>query len=130
VLARTLIAAVGATRLVRAWNYEVVGEAPREALLAKLSEPVVDDHGLVDVDATRRREWLKELAECPHCHGFWVTLTFVVAYRWRLARPLIEGLAGAMLLSWFVQWYPGFDFSEPDPPELRVLTSDEEGKNE
>lgn len=115
---RVIVAGLGATRLVRAWKYEEIGEAPREAALGWLAKPVTAPGGSrVNVRATKAKEWAGDLLDCPHCFGFWLTVVCVVMLRFRSSRWLVEALAGAALLSAVVQWYPGFDFEEPDPAD-------------
>lgn len=128
---RTVIAALAATRLVRAWKYEVIGERPRYALLDWLDKPVmrqlpVAGHSRatdeVNVPATAVKEWAAELVDCPHCLGVYVSIACVLAQRFKPTRPIVEGLAAAMILSIIVQWYPGFDFDESFPAmRIRVI---------
>lgn len=102
-LAQTTICGLAATRLVRAWRYERIGEEPRRRAIEFL-----------DRNTNARREWVKYLLECPHCFGFWLTLAVTLLWRLRLARPLIEALAGAVIVSAFADHYPQFDFGESD----------------
>lgn len=134
---RTVIAGLAATRLVRAWRYEVVGEKPREALLGWLSKPVmrqlpVAGHSRatdeVNVKATAVKEWAHELFDCPHCLGTWIAIGCSFGLGSRRLRPVIEGLAGAMVLSMIVQWFPGFDFEESFPAARIRLLGDEKAE--
>lgn len=134
-LRRTIVAGLAATRLVRAWKYEEVGEKPREALLGWLDKPVMRRDPFVrgasdqvSVRATMVKQWAHELFDCPHCFGFWLTLACSSLQRDRRARVLIEALAGSMILSSIVQWYPGFDFEEPDPPDPVEVNLHQDGK--
>jgi len=123
---RMIVAGLAATRLVRAWNYELIGEKPREAALRWLAKPVytpLPPTGMsratdqVNVRATLTKEWVSNLLECPHCLGFWLTLGCAAVYPSRRGRIVVDALAGAMILSAIVQWFPGFDFEEPPPPD-------------
>lgn len=129
-LTRTIVAGLAGTRLIRAWHYEAIGEKPREAVLEWADRPVMfpgrnGPTDEVDTRATARREWLGDLLDCPHCAGVWVTVLCSLGLRWRWARPIIEGLAGSMILSIFVQWYPGYDFTEPEVKPQHVVIDDE-----
>lgn len=116
----SVIAGLAATRAVRAWRYETIGEKPREAVMAVLARPVMHRNGTVNVRATMTKEWLAELLDCPHCLGFWTTVVSVVALRSRHLRPLVLAFAGSMILSAMVQWYPGFSFEEPEDTIAQV----------
>lgn len=130
-LQRTIIAGLAGTRLVRAWRYEEVGEKPREAIMAWLDRPVWQQIAPghpdeINIRRTAAKEWFAELLDCPHCFGFWLTVGCALGYRNRLARPVIEALAGAMVLSTIVQWLPGFDFEETFPAlRVRVMGDQE-----
>ncbi len=106
-----VLSALAATRLMRAWLFEQVGEPFREPLVEWLEQPVIDN-GVVDLRATSAKNWAYDLVTCPHCLGFWTTFVFILAWPFRPARRLIEALAGAMLLSWFVDTYPAFNPDE------------------
>lgn len=116
---RTVIGGLAATRLVRAWKFEQIGEAPSAKIIAWLDEPVTRGTRVI-MRPTMLKQWVKDLLECPHCLGFWLTVMCVVALRHRPARWFIEGLAGSMILSTIVQWYPGFSYEEPEPKTIRV----------
>lgn len=129
-LQRSVVAGIAATRLVRAWKFEVIGERPREALLDWLDKPVMrqpvagHSYALDEVDARRTavKEWFGELVDCPHCLGVHLSIVCAVALRHRRLRPVIEGLAGAMVLSAITQWFPGFDMQESFPAlRIRVM---------
>lgn len=129
----TVVAALAATRLVRAWKYEVIGEQPRAALLKWLDKPVMLDippghPEQVNVKATAAKEWAAELVDCPHCLGTWIAIGCSIGLRQRQLRPVIEGLAAAMILSMIVQWYPGFDFKESFPAVRIRLIGDEKAE--
>lgn len=115
------MAALAATRLIRAWFFEEIGKKPRAVLEKKLSEVSVREDGSIDMRRTRIRFWFGDLTGCPHCLGFWVTLGCVVLYRLPLPRVVLNALAGSLLLSTFVQWYPGFDLEELDEDELHIV---------
>jgi len=123
VRARYLVAGLAATRLVRAWKYEEVGERPREKVLGWLERPVLRKQSdEVDVRATAVKEWFHELLDCPHCLGVYLSIGCSLALGNRRTRPIVEGLAAAMILSLIVQWMPGFDFEESYPAvRLRVM---------
>lgn len=126
-LERTVIAGLAATRLIRAWKFEQVGEKPYRFVQDWAHTPVlIAGTSEVNVRATVAREWVGDLAECPHCAGFWLSVLCAIGYRVRPLRPLIEGVAGAMILSTFVQWFPGFSFEEPDPPDPTHVVLDTE----
>lgn len=108
---RVVVVALAATRLVRAWKYEQIGEAPYTTVQLWAATPVLDGN-IVDVAATRRRVWIGDLFACPHCLGVWVSVALSVLYR--PLRPVIVGLASAALLSAIVDHYPQFDFADPD----------------
>lgn len=127
-LQRTIVAGLAATRLVRAWRYEEIGEKPREAVLGWLAKPVLVDGDRVGLRATIIKEWLHELLDCPHCFGFWLTLACSTLHRDRRGRILVEALAGSMVLSTIAQWFPGFDFTEPDPPDPVEVNVHQDGK--
>jgi hypothetical protein len=107
-----VVVALAATRLIRAWKHEAIGEAPYTAVQVWAGTPVLDGN-VVDVPATRRRIWVGDLFACPHCLGVWVAVALSVAWRIRPARVVIAGLASSMLLSMLVDHYPGFDFGDP-----------------
>lgn len=105
-----LISALAATRLVRAYRFEQIGEPIRDAIDEWTSQPVKNSKGQLNVKATKRREWIRDLAECPHCSGFWITLGVVLVSRVPAARPVVRALAAATILSAFVDHYPNFAF--------------------
>lgn len=108
---------------MRAYFYEDIGKVPRERMQAWADAvPMKPGTDELDVDALTSKRWglriwLGELTSCPHCLGTYVSIGSVFALRYRWLRPILEGLAGAMILSVFVQWFPGFDFEEPDPAD-------------
>lgn len=104
----TVIVALAATRLIRAWNHETIFEVPSRAVQTWAATPVTDN-GVVDLPATIRREKIGELFGCPHCLGVWVSIGMTVAWAFPPVRPVIRGLAAAALLSAAVDHYSGFD---------------------
>lgn len=130
---RTVVAALAATRLVRAWRYEVIGERPRTALLEWLDKPVLrpvapGHPDELNIRATAAKEWAGELVDCPHCLGTWIAIGCSIGLGQRRLRPVIEGLAAAMILSMIVQWFPGFDFEESFPAARIRLIGDEKAE--
>ena len=130
-IGRAVVAGLAATRLVRAWKYEAIGEFPRAALLDWLNKPVMTKPAVagmsrgtdqVDVRRTAVKEWAAELFDCPHCFGTWIAVGCALGLGNRRLRPVVQGLAGAMVLSIIVQWMPGFDFDESYPAvRVRVM---------
>lgn len=100
---RVVVCGLAATRLVRAWRYERIGRPWLKSLM-----------GYLERKPSARRDWLEYLITCPHCLGFWFTLLVTLFWRVRIARPLIEALAGAMIVSAFADHYPQFNFDEDD----------------
>lgn len=125
-----VMSALAATRLMRAWLHEQVGEPFRQPLEEWLDDPVpyIDgtdqlDIAFMDTPSFRIKSWLFDLITCPHCLGFWTTLALILAWPIRPVRRLTEALAGAMLLSWFVDTYPAFDpEQDPEPARVEVTT--------
>jgi len=111
VIARIVLFGLAATRLTRALQFEKIG-APFSDRVERLAHPVLDDDGNLDLDSTLRRNQLHEFLTCPHCLGYWITLGIVFAWNVRPARPFIEALAAATILSAAAELYPNFDFSE------------------
>jgi hypothetical protein len=129
---RVIIAGLAATRLVRAWKYEAIGERPREAVIDWLERPVMkrdpfvagQSHSTdeIAIRPTAVKEWVGELVDCPHCLGFWLTVACVYGLRRRRLAPIIEALAGSLILSMIVQWFPGFDMEQSFPAvRVRVI---------
>lgn len=111
-IARTLFFGLAGTRLVRAALYEKVGEPYRDLVDKYLGPP--DAGTEIDLRREKIREYLAEGANCPHCLGFWLTVGCIVTWqRFPIARPLVQGLASAAILSVIVEHYPDFTF-EPD----------------
>jgi len=132
-LQRTIIAGLAGTRLVRAWRYEEVGEKPRKALLDWLDRPVwrtvqPGHPDELNIRATAAKEWAAELFDCPHCLGAHLSIACAIALRYKRTRPIVEGLAAAMILSIIVQWMPGFDFEESFPAIRVRMMGDEEAE--
>lgn len=109
---RLIVAGLAATRLVRAYMFEEIGEPVSERVEKYLDTPVIRNRQ-IDMRAMSIKGWAKDLVTCPHCLGFWATFAFVIGYRFRPARAVIEALAGAMILSAIVDLYPDFEL-EPD----------------
>jgi hypothetical protein len=112
VIARLAVVALAATRLTRAIQHEQIGEPIRTRIDRWLDRPLPGATvapGVVcadDLDAFVRRQWLRDMTDCDHCFGFWIALGVVVAWRIPPARPVIEALAVAAILSAVVDHYP------------------------
>lgn len=113
-----IVAGLASTRLVRAWFHETIGEWPKAQIDTwsgrDASIEVDPDTGEVTVQDAKSvaHGYIGELFDCPHCLGFWFTVGCVIALRNRVTRPLVLGLAGAVITSAFVEHYPGFDPDE------------------
>lgn len=132
-------AALAATRLVRAWKYEQIGEAPREKVLDWLDRPVMKQQvkgqsralDEVNIRATAAKEWLGYLLDCPHCLSVHLSIACILGLRFRLTRPVVQGLAAAMIASLIVQWMPGLDLEESFPAiRVRVMGDETAEKRE
>lgn len=111
-----VVSGLAGARLVRAYQFETIGEFARtwtNKMTAVNFETIGESpFDVVVTDSDRvvaAKTYFDELTGCPHCLGFWLTLGCVLAYRWRLTRPLVTALAGSMLLSAIVDHYPRFD---------------------
>jgi hypothetical protein len=109
-LERVVIIGLAGTRLVRAWRFERIGEPYREKATEWLMREASEDAPPSRKQA--RREWAEYLLNCPHCFGFWLTLSVAVLWRFRPARLVIEALAGAVIVSAFADHYPNFDLED------------------
>lgn len=113
-IGRIVLFGLAATRLTRALQFETVGR-PFQDRVERFTQPVFHGEtelGSLDLDRTVRRERLHDFLTCPHCLGFWITLGIVLAWRFRPARPIIEALAAATILSAAAEHYPNFTFQE------------------
>lgn len=104
-LSRVIVAGLAGERLRRAWQDEVIGEPLRKLIGQWATTSPITDDPKADRRAAATRDFVYELTGCPHCLGFWLTLAAAVGLRTRIARPIIEALAGAVILSAFVHHY-------------------------
>lgn len=115
-LARTVVIALAATRLLRALQHEQIGDPVRARIDRWLDRPLpgaTNEPGQIsadDLNAMVRRDWIRDLATCDHCIGFWTALTVTIAWRIPPARPIVEALAAAALLSAIVDHYPNWSY--------------------
>lgn len=101
-IGRVLVTALAGERLRRAWQDEIIGEPIRRRLFAYTSNPSQARTRKGKRDRARR-EFVEDLTTCPHCLGFWLTVVAAFGLRIRWSRPIIEALAGAVILSTIVE---------------------------
>lgn len=94
-----LIAALAGERLRRAWQDESIGEPLRRRLFGWTSKITENPDGTLNVSSMRRREWVAELVSCPYCLSTWLCIAMSVGWMIRPLRPIITGVAAAMLVA-------------------------------
>lgn len=110
-----IIAGLAATRLIRAYFHEQIGEIPKKIVDDWTSQiPIQPGTDQIDMRAVKIRQFIGDLTSCPHCLGFWFTVVCVIGLKIPVARVFVTALAGAMILSAIVDHYPAFDFNWAD----------------